>query len=54
MRTISTRSKRIVLLLGLFAASFGLYAAAESGTQAVEIVLLAALSALMLVAVWLG
>lgn len=54
MRTISIRSKRIALLVGLFAASFGLYAAAESGTQAIEIVLLAALSALMLVAIWIG
>ena len=54
MRGISIRSKRIALLLGLFLVSFALYFAAESGAEQIEMALLGALAALMLVAVAIG
>ncbi|MBA2454422.1 MAG: hypothetical protein H0V47_14725, partial [Chloroflexia bacterium] len=54
MKGISIRSKRIVLLLGLFLVSFALYFAAESGSRQIEIALLGALAALMLAAVIVG
>ena len=54
MISLSLRTRRIILLLALFAVSFSLYVAAESGSQAAEVVLLGLLAALMAVAILLG
>lgn len=50
MKTLSTRSQRVALLLGMFVVSFALYAAAESGAGQVELVLLGLLASLMVAA----
>ena len=54
MKSISVRSRRVIVLLGLFVVSFALYMAAKSGSESVEIVLLGLLAVLMAVTIRVG
>lgn len=54
MMGISKTTLRVVVFLAFFALSFALYAAAESGSAALELALLGAMVALMLLAILVG
>jgi hypothetical protein len=54
MTRISPRTRRLTVLIGFFIAAFALYAAAESGQAALEVVFLGLMILLMLVAIITG
>lgn len=54
MTRLSMRTRRVIVLVGVFVVSFALYFAAESGLKSVEIALLTLLVALMAVTIRVG
>lgn len=51
MKMLSARAQRIMLVIALFAVSFALYAASESGSWQLETVLLGLLAGMMVLAI---
>jgi hypothetical protein len=54
MNAPSPRTRRYIVLLGFFSLAFLLYPAAESGSATIEVILLALIFVLMVLAIWTG